>query len=43
MLDKSVTEIIIELVKNPKFAVLMQEKINTQVDTSAIEQEIANY
>ncbi len=43
MLDKSVTEIIIELVKNPKFAVLMQEKINTQVDTSAIEQELANY
>ena len=34
-------EVIIKLVSNPKFAVLMQSKINSKVDTTAIEQEIA--
>ena len=43
LLDNSVSEIIIKLVRNPKFASMMQDKINTQVDTSAIEQELANY
>ena len=32
---------ISKLVSNPKFAAMMQEKINMKVDTSAIEQEIA--
>ena len=31
------------LVSNPKFAAMMQEKINMKVDTAAIDQEIANY
>lgn len=43
LLDNSVSEIIIKLVSNPKFASMMQDKINMQVDTSAIEQELANY
>ena len=43
LLDNSVSEIIIKLVRNPKFASMMQDKINMQVDTSAIEQELANY
>ena len=34
-------EVIIKLVSNPKFAAMMQEKINSKVDTTAIEQEIA--
>lgn len=33
-------EVIIKLVSNPKFAAMMQEKINSKVDTTAIEQEI---
>lgn len=41
VLDSAVVEVIIKLVSNPKFAVLMQEKINSKVDTTAIEQEIA--
>ena len=28
---------------NPKFAELMREKINMQVDTSELDQKIANY
>ena len=32
-----------DLVRYPKFASMMQDKINMQVDTSAIEQELANY
>ncbi|MBP1547615.1 MAG: recombinase family protein [Oscillospiraceae bacterium] len=43
LLDNSVSEIIIKLVSNPKFAAMMQDKINMQVDTTAIEQELANY
>lgn len=43
LLDNSVSEIIIKLVRNPKFASMMQDKINMQVDTTAIEQELANY
>ena len=40
VLDSAVVEVIIKLVSNPKFAVLMQSKINSKVDTTAIEQEI---
>ena len=43
MLDNSVSEIIIKLARNPKFASMMQDKISLQVDTAAIEQELANY
>ncbi len=43
LLDNSVAETIIKLASNPKFASLMQEKINMKVDTTAIEQELSNY
>lgn len=43
LLDNSISEIIIKLVSNPKFSAMIQNKINMQVDTTAIEQEIANY
>ena len=43
LLDSAVAEVIVKLVSNPKFAAMMQEKISMQVDTSAIEQEIAAY
>ena len=41
LLDSAVTEVIVKLVSNPKFAAMMQEKISMKVDISAIEQEIA--
>jgi len=41
LLDDAVAEVIVKLVSNPKFAAMMQEKINMKVDTSALEQEIA--
>ena len=43
LLDDAVAEVIVKLVSNPKFAAMMQEKINIKVDTAAIDQEIANY
>ena len=43
LLDNAVAEVIVKLVSNPKFATMMQEKINMKVDTAAIEQEIVNY
>lgn len=43
VLDEAVAEVISKLVSNPKFASMMQEKINMKVDTTAIEQEIAAY
>lgn len=43
LLDSAVAEVIVKLVSNPKFAAMMQEKINMKVDTTAIEQEISNY
>ena len=43
LLDSAVAEVIVKLVSNPKFAAMMQEKINMKVDTAAIDQEIANY
>lgn len=43
LLDDAVTEVIVKLVSNPKFAAMMQEKISMKVDTTAIMQEIENY
>ncbi len=43
LLDDAVAEVIVKLVSNPRFADMMRQKINRKVDTSAIEQEIANY
>ena len=43
LLDDVVAEVIVKLVSNPKFAAMMQEKINMKVDTTAIQQEIENY
>ena len=43
LIDNAVSEVIKKLVSNPKFAELMREKINMQVDTSELDQEIANY
>ena len=41
VVDKSVAEVVSRLVSRPKFSARMKEKINTQVDTTAIDQEIA--
>ena len=41
LLDNAVAEVIIKIVSNPKFASMMQEKINMKADTSEI--EIDNY
>lgn len=43
LLDGAVAEVIVKIVSNPKFASMMQEKINMKVDTSEIEKEIDNY
>ena len=43
MLDASVAEVISKLVNNPKFSDLIRNKINMEVDTSALDQEIENY
>ena len=43
MLDDSIAEVISKLVSNPKFSDLIRSKINMEVDTSALDQEIANY
>ncbi len=43
LLDDAVAEVIVKLVSNPKFAAMMQEKINRKVDTAAIDQEIASF
>ena len=43
LLDDAVAEVIVKIVSNPKFASMMQEKINMKVDTSEIETEIDNY
>lgn len=40
MLDKSVAETVSRIVSRPKFAALMQERINTQVDTTVLDREI---
>ena len=41
-MDNAVAEVISRLVSNPKFADMMQKKINMKVDTTEIETEIAN-
>lgn len=41
LLDDAVAEVIVKLVSNPRFATIMQEKINMKVDTTAIEQELS--
>lgn len=41
-LDDAVAEVISKVVGNPKFADMMQKKINMKVDTTEIEKEIAN-
>jgi len=43
LLDEAVAEVLRKLVGNPRFASMMQEKINMEVDTTAIDQEIGNY
>ena len=43
ILDASVAEVISKLVSNPKFSDLIRNKINMEVDTSALDQEIENY
>ena len=43
LLDNAVAEVIRTLVSNRKFAEMMKQKINMEVDTSALDQEIANY
>lgn len=43
MLDGSVAEVISKLVSNPKFSDLIRNKINMEVDTSALDQKIENY
>ena len=43
MLDVAVAEVISKLVSNPKFSDLIRSKINMEVDTSTLDQEIANY
>ena len=43
MLDVAVAEVISKLVSNPKFSDLIHSKINMEVDTSTLDQEIANY
>ncbi len=40
LLDETVAEVISKMVGDPKFAAMMQERINMKVDTTAIEQEI---
>lgn len=41
-LDDAVAEIISKLVSNPKFADMMQKKIDIKTDTSEVEKEISN-
>ena len=43
MLDTAVAEVISKLVSNPKFSNLIRSKINMEVDTGTLDQEIANY
>lgn len=42
-LNSAVAEVIGKLVSNPKFADMMQKKINIKTDTTEIEKEIANF
>lgn len=42
-LDGAISEVISKLVGNPKFADMMQKKINIKTDSSEVDKEIANY
>lgn len=42
-IDGAVAEIISKLISNPKFATMMQQKINMEVDTTEIDKELSNY
>lgn len=42
-IDTAVAEVISKLVSNPKFADMMQKKINIKTDTAEVEKEIANF
>lgn len=43
LLDEAIAEVITKLVSNPKFANLMQEKIDMKIDTKGLDDEINNY
>ena len=43
LLDDAVAEVIVKLVGNSKFAAMMQEKINSKVDTAVIDAELADF
>lgn len=43
LLDNAVAEVVSSLISRPDFAKLMRKKINIEVDTSAIQQEIEHY
>ncbi len=43
ILDDAVAEVIVSLISKPRFAKLMMEKINAQVDTTALQKEIDHY
>ena len=42
MLDASVAEVISKLVSNPKFSDLIRNKINMEVDTSALDFQVSH-
>lgn len=42
-LDGAVAEVISRIISNPKFAAMMQSKINMEVDTTEIDKELQNY
>lgn len=43
LLDNAVAQVIMRITSDSKFAAMVQGKINMKVDTSAIDQEIADY
>lgn len=43
LLDDAVAEVIVKLVGNSKFAAMMQEKINSKVDTAIIDAELVDF
>lgn len=43
MIDQAISEVIISLVKRPDFAAMMAEKINMEIDTGALLEEINHH
>lgn len=43
LMDQAVAEVIVSLVSRPDFAAMMAEKINAEIDISALLEEIAHY